>query len=219
MDGLVQISPRVSGVWETENTPYDQAVQRRTVDLIPTADLRTALDAIGVKVLGAKEQSARITAVTDTATGLKDDTLTIGGRHHHRRRETENRRNRQRTGRLLQSGKRHRIQNDAPPLGQQPEPNHRPRTQRSPRRCSNAHRAHKVHKGRHSLKRNTRNRLRVRVYGKIIRENFPPNEGRRSPEPKRERTGRPPEQPYPRVFCKKTRSPKRYVTYLFGRGS
>ena len=78
MDGLVQISPRVSGVWETENSPYDEKIHKRTVDLIPTADLRTALDAIGVKVLGAKETSARITAITDTATGLKDGTLTIG---------------------------------------------------------------------------------------------------------------------------------------------
>ena len=78
MDGLVQISPRVSGVWETENSPYDEKVHKRTVDLIPTADLRTALDAIGVKVLGAKEASARITEITDTATGLKDGTLTIG---------------------------------------------------------------------------------------------------------------------------------------------
>ena len=78
MDGLVQISPRVSGVWETENSAYDEKVHKRTVDLIPTADLRTALDAIGVKVLGAKETSARITEITDTATGLKDGTLTIG---------------------------------------------------------------------------------------------------------------------------------------------
>ncbi|WP_428770130.1 DUF4469 domain-containing protein [Treponema sp. HNW] len=78
MDGLVQISPRVSGVWATENAPYDEKVHKRTVDLIPTADLRTVLDAIGVKVMGAKEESARITAVTDTATGLNDGTLTIG---------------------------------------------------------------------------------------------------------------------------------------------
>ena len=78
MDGLVQISPRVSGVWETENAAYDERIHKRTVDLIPTADLRTALDAIGVKVLGAKETSARITAITDTATGLHDGTLTIG---------------------------------------------------------------------------------------------------------------------------------------------
>ena len=78
MDGLVQISPRVSGVWETENAAYDEKIHKRTVDLIPTADLRSALDAIGVKVIGAKDSSARITAVTDTATGLKDGTLTIG---------------------------------------------------------------------------------------------------------------------------------------------
>ena len=78
MDGLVQISPRVSGVWETENAAYDEKIHKRTVDLIPTADLRTTLDAIGVKVLGAKDSSARITAITDTATGLKDGTLTIG---------------------------------------------------------------------------------------------------------------------------------------------
>ena len=78
MDGLVQISPRISGVWETENSSYDEKVHKRTVDLIPTADLRTTLDEIGVKVLGAKEESARITEITDTATGLKDGTLTIG---------------------------------------------------------------------------------------------------------------------------------------------
>ena len=78
MDGLVQISPRVSGVWETENSPYDEKVHKRTVDLIPTADLRTALDEIGIKVMGAKESSARITEIIDTATGLKDGTLTIG---------------------------------------------------------------------------------------------------------------------------------------------
>ena len=78
MDGLVQISPRVSGVWETENSSYDEKVHKRTVDLVPTTDLRTALDAIGVKVLGAKEETARITEITDTATGLKDGSLTIG---------------------------------------------------------------------------------------------------------------------------------------------
>lgn len=78
MDGLVQISPRVSGVWETENSSYDEKIHKRTVDLVPTTDLRTALDAIGVKVLGAKEETARITEITDTATGLKDGSLTIG---------------------------------------------------------------------------------------------------------------------------------------------
>ena len=63
---------------ETENSAYDEKVHKRTVDLVPAADLRTALEAVSVKVLGAKESSARIASVTDSATGLKDGTLTIG---------------------------------------------------------------------------------------------------------------------------------------------
>lgn len=78
MDGVVQITPRVSGVWETEGAEYDEKIHKRTVDIVPTADLRDVLDAISVKVLGAKETTARITSITDTATGLKDGTLTIG---------------------------------------------------------------------------------------------------------------------------------------------
>ena len=74
----MQISPRVSGVWETENAPYDEKSHHRTVDMVATADLRNALDEITVKVLGAKETTAKITAVTDTATGLTDGTITIG---------------------------------------------------------------------------------------------------------------------------------------------
>ena len=78
MDGVVQITPRVSGVWETEGAEYDEKIHKRTVDIVPTADLRSVLDAISVKVLGAKEATARITSITDTATGLKDGTITIG---------------------------------------------------------------------------------------------------------------------------------------------
>lgn len=78
MDGVVQITPRVSGVWETEGAEYDEKIHKRTVDIVPTADLRDVLEAISVKVLGAKEATARITSITDTATGLKDGTITIG---------------------------------------------------------------------------------------------------------------------------------------------
>ena len=46
--------------------------------MVPTADLRNALDEISVKVLGVQETTAKIAAVTDTATGLTDGTLTIG---------------------------------------------------------------------------------------------------------------------------------------------
>ena len=78
MDGVSQISPRVSGVWETENSQYDEKIHKRTVDMVSTVELRNALDDITVKVLGAKETTAKITAVTDTATGLTDGTITIG---------------------------------------------------------------------------------------------------------------------------------------------
>ena len=74
MDGVSQISPRVSGVWETENSSYDEKIHKRTVDMVATADLRNALDDITVKVIGAKETTAKITAITDTATGLTDGT-------------------------------------------------------------------------------------------------------------------------------------------------
>ena len=59
---------------ETENSAYDEKVHKRTVDLVPAADLRTALEAVSVKVLGAKESSARIASVT----GLNYGTLIIG---------------------------------------------------------------------------------------------------------------------------------------------
>ena len=73
-DGLVQITPRVSGVWENEASAFDPAVHKRTVDLVPTADLRNTLDAISVKVMGTTSAAARISAITDSATGLKDGT-------------------------------------------------------------------------------------------------------------------------------------------------
>jgi hypothetical protein len=77
-DGLVHITPRVSGVWENEASNFDPAVHKRTVDLVPTADLRNTLDAISVKVMGTSSSSVRISAITDSATGLKDGTITIG---------------------------------------------------------------------------------------------------------------------------------------------
>ncbi|MBQ2294742.1 MAG: DUF4469 domain-containing protein, partial [Spirochaetales bacterium] len=77
-DGVVQITPRVSGVWENEASAFDPAVHKRTVDLVPTADLRSILDGIGVKVMGTTSAAARITAITDSATRLKDGTITIG---------------------------------------------------------------------------------------------------------------------------------------------
>ena len=78
IDGIVQIAPRVTGVWKTENALYNAVVHKRTVDLIPTHNLKDLLDDITVKVLGVKDDSFRITSVTDTATGLSDGTIMIG---------------------------------------------------------------------------------------------------------------------------------------------
>ena len=78
MDGLVQVSPRVAGVWANAGSPFDPAAHKRTVDLVPTAAFRDALEGVGVRVLGTKASGAEITLITDTATGRTDGTLTAG---------------------------------------------------------------------------------------------------------------------------------------------
>ncbi|MBD5446997.1 MAG: DUF4469 domain-containing protein [Treponema sp.] len=78
MDGLVQVSPRVAGVWANAGSPFDPAAHKRTVDLVPTAAFRDALEGVGVRVLGTKANGAEITLITDTATGRTDGTLTAG---------------------------------------------------------------------------------------------------------------------------------------------
>lgn len=77
-DGLLQISPRVTGVFETENSPFDPQVHRRPLDMTMTADLRAALENIGVKVNGKKDATSRISSVTNSLTGQKDGTAPIG---------------------------------------------------------------------------------------------------------------------------------------------
>lgn len=77
-DSLVQISPRVSGVWATSKSPFDPAVHKRTVDLVLTQDFRSALDEVGVRVLGTKQGGAEISFITDAATGKTDGTITAG---------------------------------------------------------------------------------------------------------------------------------------------
>ncbi len=77
-DSLVQISPRVSGVWATSKSPFDPAVHKRTADLTLTQEFRSALEAVGVRVLGTKTNGAEISLVTDAATGKTDGTITAG---------------------------------------------------------------------------------------------------------------------------------------------
>lgn len=77
-DGLVRISPRVSGVWDSAKASFDSTKHKRTVDLGATKELRDALETVSVKVLGVKALGASILLVTDTATGKTDGTVTIG---------------------------------------------------------------------------------------------------------------------------------------------
>ena len=77
-DSLVQISPRVSGVWASAKAPFDPAVHKRTADLTLTQEFRSALEAVGVRVLGTKTNGAEISLITDAATGKTDGTITAG---------------------------------------------------------------------------------------------------------------------------------------------
>ena len=77
-DGLLQISPRVTGVWETEDAPFDPKIHRRTLDMTMTADLRATLENIGITVNGKKEATSRISSVTNSVTGKNDGTAPIG---------------------------------------------------------------------------------------------------------------------------------------------
>jgi hypothetical protein len=74
--GNVKLSPRVSGNWIGANAKYEPAAHKITLDAIITNDMRTALQDVGVEVLGVKNSGAYIGLVTDTATGLTDGTIT-----------------------------------------------------------------------------------------------------------------------------------------------
>jgi hypothetical protein len=77
--GVCHISPRVTGNWEGSTEPFDPKKHKITCDLIPSAELRHALEEVGVEVLGVKDSGARIGLVTDVATGKTDGTLTPDG--------------------------------------------------------------------------------------------------------------------------------------------
>lgn len=79
LTGTCQMSPRVAGPWIGQSAVFDPVMNRVTLDLIPSAEMRDALAVVGVEVLGVKEDGgAVIGKVTDTFTGLFDNTATIG---------------------------------------------------------------------------------------------------------------------------------------------
>jgi hypothetical protein len=75
-DGCVRMSPRVSGSWLGASHAFDPKVHKLGVDASLTADMRAALETVGVEVLGEKEGAGYIALVTDIATGKTDGAIT-----------------------------------------------------------------------------------------------------------------------------------------------
>lgn len=74
--GCCQFTPRVQGVWLGESDKFDPARHRVALDMIISADMRQALQRVGVEVLEVKDSGAKIGLVTDTLTGLTDGSIT-----------------------------------------------------------------------------------------------------------------------------------------------
>lgn len=76
---IEQFSPRVQGVFEDINAPFDPAIHKCTVDISAGSTLRSELQNVGAKVIGVKDSGgAKIGAVTNSLTGAKDGTVPIG---------------------------------------------------------------------------------------------------------------------------------------------
>jgi hypothetical protein len=74
--GNVRLSPRVSGSWLGSSAKFDPNVHKKTLDATITAEMREALEEVGIEILGVKDSGAYIGLVTDTFTGLTDGTIT-----------------------------------------------------------------------------------------------------------------------------------------------
>jgi hypothetical protein len=77
--GVCHISPRVSGNWVGASAHFDPEKHKITCDMSPAAELRAALEEVGVEVLGVKDSGALIGLVTDVTTGKTDGTVTPDG--------------------------------------------------------------------------------------------------------------------------------------------
>ncbi|MDR1220559.1 MAG: DUF4469 domain-containing protein [Treponema sp.] len=75
-DGCVRMSPRVSGSWLGASHAFDPQTHKIGVDASLTADMRAALETVGVEVLGEKDSAGYIALVTDIATGRTDGAIT-----------------------------------------------------------------------------------------------------------------------------------------------
>ena len=69
LTGVGQYSPRVTGSWIGKSANFDPSVNKLTLDMVLSKEMRDALATVGVEVLGVKEGGgAAIGLVTDTLT-------------------------------------------------------------------------------------------------------------------------------------------------------
>ena len=79
LTGVGQYSPRVTGSWLGKSANFDPSVNKLTLDMVLSKEMRDALATVGVEVLGVKEGGgAAIGLVTDTLTEATDGTITPG---------------------------------------------------------------------------------------------------------------------------------------------
>ncbi|MDR2756128.1 MAG: DUF4469 domain-containing protein [Planctomycetaceae bacterium] len=79
-DGNIHLAPRITGTWIGSDPVYDPKEHKVTVDAFPTAELRKALEEVGVELLGKKaDGGAVIGLVTDVLTHKTDGTISPGG--------------------------------------------------------------------------------------------------------------------------------------------
>jgi hypothetical protein len=76
---ITHIVPRVLGNWFGSTALYDPKIHKLTCDMTPTAEMHTALEEVGVEVLGVRDSGARIGLITDVTTDKIDGTITPGG--------------------------------------------------------------------------------------------------------------------------------------------
>ena len=79
LTGVGQYSPRATGSWIGKSANFDPSVNKLTLDMVLSKEMRDALSTVGVEVLGVKEGGgASIGLVTDTYTGEANGYISAG---------------------------------------------------------------------------------------------------------------------------------------------
>ena len=79
LTGVGQYSPRVTGSWIGKSANFDPSVNKLTLDMVLSKEMRDALATVGVEVLGVKEGGgANIGLVTNTFDGNTDGYISAG---------------------------------------------------------------------------------------------------------------------------------------------